>query len=114
MEDGIKGPAHQDNDHHRGDLHHAKRFVTGLFYALDVLPPIVSGHQQSECRSRMVYVNLRRAMEHAVHGPGYPAMLIRSCKQLIDKTGDVLSGSYAGNRAGEDVVEHQRGNAEFG
>ncbi len=35
-------------------------------------------------------------------------------KQFIDQAGDVLSGGDAGNRAGEDVVKHQRGDAELG
>jgi hypothetical protein len=62
----------------------------------------------------MIHVDLRCAMKHHVHGFGDPAMLISGRKQLIDKAGDVLPGGHAGNRAGKDVVEHQRGNAEFG
>src|SRR5579859_5123407 len=114
MNDRIEGPAHQDDYHDGSDLHYAERFVAGFFYALDVFPPVINGHQQSERGGRMIQVDLRRAVKHLVHGFRNPAMLVSGSKQLIDKAGDILARGYAGNRAGEDVIKHQRGNAELG
>src|SRR5437588_425464 len=48
-----------------------------------------------------------------VHGTGNPAVDIGSGKKLIDQAGYVLAGSNSGDWACEDVVEHQRRDAEL-
>ena len=35
-------------------------------------------------------------------------------KNIVDQAGDVLAGGYAGDRPGQDVVEHQAGDADLG
>ncbi len=35
-------------------------------------------------------------------------------ERIVDEAGNVLARGNTGHRAGEDVVKHQRGNAEFG
>src|SRR5580692_8375793 len=40
--------------------------------------------------------------------------LIGNAEQFVDEASNVLPGGNTGDGAGEDVVEHQRGYAEFG
>src|SRR5579864_1258168 len=114
VKDGIESPAHQDDYHHCGDLHDAESFVTGFFNALEVFPPVVNSYEEGKGGGGVVFVEVRRAMKHGVHGAGNPAMSIGGGKSFIHQAGDVLSRGNAGDGAGEDIVKHQRGNAEFG
>src|SRR5882757_10561047 len=41
-------------------------------------------------------------------------MGVHGGQDFVDEAGDVLAGRDAGNGAGEDVLEHQGGDAEFG
>jgi len=47
-------------------------------------------------------------------GAGIPAMHVGSDKVSSDQAHDVLACRYAGYRPGEDVIEHQGGDAELG
>src|ERR1035438_4244599 len=47
-------------------------------------------------------------------GGGNPAAGIGDGNRVVDETRDVLSGGNARDRPGQDVIEHQRGNAELG
>ena len=115
VNDRVEGPAHQYHHHHRGDLHYAERLVTGLFNPLDVFPPVITGHQQGKGGGRVIFIDMRcMPLEHGVHGARDPAVGVGGGKQFIDQAGNVLAGRNAGNGAGENIVEHQRGDAEFG
>ena len=104
----------QDDHHYGGDLHDAQRLVAGFFDALDVFPPVINGYQQGKGGGGVVFIDMRRAVKHGVHGARNPAMGVGGGKEFVDQSGDVLSRGNAGDRAGEDVVEHQRGDAELG
>ena len=83
--------------------------------SLDVLPPVVDGNGSRKERRGVVHVELQEGMVRAGHpGHGEPAVAGTDDDQLIEKAGDVLAGGDAGDGPGEDVVEHQRGDAELG
>src|SRR6185437_1026592 len=84
LEHRIKRPYEQNHYHHCSDLHDSQGLVAGFLNPLDVLPPVIKGHNQGKGGSRMVHVELRRAMKHGVHGPGNPAMSISSSEELVD------------------------------
>ena len=89
--------------------------VAGFFDALDVLPPVVDGDDDGEDGGGEVHVATASAW------PCVPASAAGSqwcCAPTIsssfEQADDVLTGGHAGDRAGEDVVEHQGGDAELG
>src|SRR5438128_11053168 len=49
-----------------------------------------------------------------MHGAGNPAMCVQGNEDIIDEAGDVLPGRYAGDWPGQDVIEHEGGDAHFG
>src|ERR1700681_2208622 len=53
-------------------------------------------------------------MEEVVYGAGNPAVYVGGDKGFVDQADDVLAGGYTGDRPGEDVIEHQGGDAELG
>ena len=50
--DRVHAPDQQNDHHHRGDLHNAQRLVARFLDALDVLPPVVDGHQRRQTAPR--------------------------------------------------------------
>ena len=114
LEQGEGRPAEQDHHHDGGDLHDAESFLAGLLDALGVFPPVIDGDGQREDHGRPVDVELRRAIEEVVNGARNPAMDVGGDKRFVDQADDVLARGHAGNRAGEDVIKHQGGDAEFG
>ncbi len=110
----ITAPDQQNDHHHRGDLHNAQRLVARLLNALDVLPPVIDRHSGSQQRRRVVHVQLDGIVVHVHQGRRQPMPLVCNIDQFVEKPSDVLPGGNAGDGAGEDVVEHQRGNAELG
>src|SRR2546429_4923326 len=49
-----------------------------------------------------------------MHGAGNPAMCVQGNEDIIDEAGDILPGRYAGDWPGQDVIEHEGGDAHFG
>ena len=61
-----------------------------------------------------VDADLRRAVEHMMNRGGDPAVGVGNGDGVIDQASDVLSRRNAGDRPGQDVIEHQGGNTELG
>ena len=57
---------------------------------------------------------MRRAVKHRVNARTNPAVGVSFAEQLVYQACDVLSGGNARDRSREDVVEHQRGDAQLG
>ena len=114
LHQGKGRPAQQDDHHHRGDLHYPQRLLAGFLNALGVLPPEVYGHDQGKYDRGPVDVEVRRPVKHVVHGPRDPAVGLGRGEGVVDQSGDVLSRRNARNRAGQDVIKHQSGNADLG
>ena len=114
FEERERRPAEQDHNHHGRDLHDPERLFAGLVDALDVLPPVIDGDGEGEDNRGPVDVELRRAVENVVNGARNPAVRVGGDHDFVEQADDVLAGGHAGDRAGENVVEHQRGDAELG
>ena len=72
------------------------------------------GHGQGKYDRGPVDVEVRRPVKHVVHGPRDPAVGLGGGEGVIDQSGDVLSGRNPRDRAGQDVIEHQGGDADLG
>ena len=59
-------------------------------------------------------IELRRAVENVVDGARDPAMGVGGDHDFVHEADNVLAGGHTGNGASEDVVEHQRRDAELG
>src|SRR5208283_1793428 len=97
---GIDAPANQNYDHHRRNLHDAHGLLAGFVNSLDVVPPEIESAQNREARGAEVRRNVQTDV-NVVAG-------------LVEQSNDILPGRHAADRAGQNVVEHQGGNAEFG
>src|SRR5947207_12283260 len=53
-----RAPDDQDHHHDRSDAHDLQGFLTGLVYALGVLPPEIHGHHHGKNRSAEVLRNM--------------------------------------------------------
>ncbi len=110
----VAAPDQQNDHHHRGDLHDPQRLVARLLDALDVLPPVIDRDRGGKDRRGVIHVELN-GMACGVHQRRrQPVAMVGHHQQLVHQAGDVLAGGHAGDRAGEDVVEHQRRDAELG
>ena len=114
VEGRIDSPGQQDHHHDGGDLHHFQGLVARLFDAFQVLPPVVHGDDGGKGGRGEVHRQLRRRMMPAQHGSRQPAMRGGYRHQLVQQAGNVLPGGNARDGPGQDVVEHQRGNAQLG
>ena len=114
LEECEGGPAEEGHHHDGGDLHDPERFFAGLVDALDVFPPVINGNGEGEEDGSPVHVELGGAVENVVDGARDPAMGVGGDHDLVEQADDVLAGGHAGDRAGEDVIEHQGGDAELG
>ncbi len=100
---GVKTPADQDHHHHGDQLHDVESFFARFGNALGVFPPEVNRDDDREgCRDTADGVLGKRAAQMEVD------------RKLAHQSGEILARGDAADRAGEDVVEHQRRNAEFG
>ena len=99
-EDGIDAPGDEDNDHNGRDLHDPHGFLAGFVDALDVVPPEINGAEDGEKRGAEIGADVETEMNEVCG--------------FIEKADDVLPGGHAADRTGQNVVEHQGGNAEFG
>src|ERR1700686_559118 len=114
FDEGKRRPGQQDDHHDGGDLHDAESFLAGLLDTLGIFPPVINRNDQSEYYGRHVDVEVRGAMEDVVDGAGNPAVYVGGDKGFVDQTDDVLASRHPGDRSGEDVIEHQGGDAELG
>ncbi len=114
FQQGEGGPGEQHHDHDCRDLHDPQGFLARFLNSLGVLPPEIERHQHGEDDGRPIDVHVRRAVEHEVHGTRNPAVGVGGGEGVIDQPGDVLAGGNARDGAGQDVVEHQGGDADLG
>jgi hypothetical protein len=112
--DGVNAPEEQDHDHDGGDLHDAESLVAGFFDALDVLPPVIDGDGGGEDGGGVVYVELVGGVVGVDEGLREPVVIQGDVHHLVHEADYVLAGGDAGDGPGEDVVEHERRNAELG
>src|SRR3984957_1571547 len=99
---GVNTPADQDHHHHGDQLHDVEGFFAGLGNALGVFPPEVDRDDDRECgRDAADRVLRKRPAEMEID------------RQFAHQAGEILARGDAADRAGQDVVEHQRRNAEF-
>ena len=110
----IDTPDQEDDHHDGGDLHDLHGFAAGLFDALDVLPPVENGDDGGKDGRRVVHVELKGIVVRIHQRRRQPMAVIGNRHQLIHQPGNILSRGDAGDGAGEDVVEHQSGDAELG
>src|SRR6516225_8707811 len=99
QEDRVKAPADQDDHHDGGDLHDTHGLLAGLVNALDVVPPEVNGAENGKKRGAEIRLDVKAPLD------------VVGC--FIEQADNVLARGHAADWSGEDVVEHQRGDAEF-
>src|SRR5882757_4804862 len=114
VKDGVAAPEKKNDHHDGGDLHDLQSLVAGLLEAFDVLPPVVEGDDDRAEGGGEVHGQLRNVMVCAQKERGQPVMRGADFQQLVEEAGDVLAGRHTGDRTGEDVVEHQGGDADLG
>ena len=99
----VNAPTDED-DHHNGDqLHNVQGFFAGFGNALGIFPPEIDSDDDGEAGSDDVDITRRERCGGKV----------RVGEQFANETADVLAGSNAADRAGQNVIKHQRGHAEF-
>ena len=104
----------EENDHHdRGDLHNPQSLVARLLDALDVLPPVVDGDRRREHRGGVIHVELEWIAVRIHQRRREPVAGVRHVHQFVHQAGDVLARGYARDRPRQNVVEHQRRDAEL-
>ncbi len=97
--DREAAPYDHHHGHHGGDLHDAHRLAAGFLDAENILVPEINGYGDGEERG----AEIRRKDNSDV----------RELEQLIDQADQILSCGDAADRAGQDVVEHERGDGNF-
>ncbi len=100
LEQRDQAPHDQQHHHDRGDLHDLHGAFAGFVNALGVLPPEVEGHENGEGCGEGV-IRDRNLVAEMVEGVGQQA-------------GKIQTGGDGAYRAGEDVIEEQSGDREFG
>ncbi len=99
---GVGTPNNQYH-HHNGDkLHDVERFFAGVRNSLGVLPPEIESYRDR--KSSRNAVDRRRGKGTAEVG------LLR---EIAEKAAEVLPCGRAADRSRQNVVKHQRGDAEF-
>ena len=111
---GIAAPEKQNHHHDGGDLHNPQRLVARLLNALDVLPPVVDGHRRGKHCRRVVQVKLESMPGDILQGRWQPVVLVHHVQHLVHQAGDVLPGRHTRDWSRQNVVEHQRRNAQLG
>ena len=77
-----------------------RRFAAGFRNAFDIFPPEIERDGDGHRGSSGVHVQMKTKAG--------------VMEKLVDNADEVLSGGNTADRAGKDVVKHQRGNGEFG
>ena len=108
MDDGEGTPGEQEDDHDGRDFHDVEGFFAGLFDALDVLPPEVDGDGDGDDGGGEIGAEVRCEVGGGVVVVGDGG------GDVVEHADDVLAGGDTGDGTGEDVVEHEGGDAEFG
>ncbi len=107
-------PNKQNHNHHGRDLHHLQCLVARLFDALGVLPPEVDGDQSCNRSRGAIHRKLAGRPIRMHRQPAHPVMRHAQPHQLVHQSDDVLPGRHPGDRPRQNVVEHQRRDAELG
>ncbi len=98
----VDAPADQQHHHHGDQLHDVQRFFAGFGYTLCILPPEINGDDNGEGSGDASDRGFRKRSAQ-----------VGMLREIAEQAAKVLSGRYAADRPGQDVVEHQRGNAEL-
>jgi len=91
-----------------------KAFAAGLFNALDVLPPVIDGHDGGNDRRGVIHIELEGVVVRIHQGGWKPVAVVGHCHQFIHQAGNILAGGNTRDRPCKDVIEHQRRNADLG
>src|SRR5882672_11736024 len=98
----VDAPGDKQHHHHGDQLHDVQGFFAGIGNALGVLPPKIKSDDNGKARCDEID-------SAGGERPAYVEVL----QEIIDEPSKVLAGGDAADRAGQDVVEHERGDAEF-
>src|SRR5712675_1470734 len=98
----VNAPADQQHHHHGDQLHDVEGFFAGFGYTLCILPPEINGDDNGEGSGDASDRGFRKRSAQ-----------VSMLREITEQAAKVLSGRYTADWPGEDVVEHQRGNAEF-
>src|SRR5260370_38770511 len=98
--DRIYAPGDEDHHHDGRGLHDAHGFLARFVDALDVVPPEINGDEDGETGRP----KSRRDVQTQVD--------VVEC--FVAEADDILAGRNAADGPGENVIYHQRGDAELG
>src|SRR5882762_6842084 len=98
----VNAPADQQHHHHGDQLHDVQGFFAGFGYTLCVFPPEINGDDNGEGSGDASDRGFRKRSAQ-----------VGMLREIAEQAAKVLSGRYAADRPGQDIVEHQRGNAEL-
>src|SRR5579859_1302552 len=98
----IDAPADQEHHHHGNQLHDVQRFFARFRHAFDIFPPEINGDDDR-----------KGGGDAGDRGFREGSAQVRMLREFAEQTAEILSGGDAADRASEDVIEHQRGDAEF-
>src|ERR1700757_1764411 len=102
--DVVNAPADENDHHHRYQLHDVQSFFAGFGNAFGVFPPEINGDDDGKTRGNDVNGARRER----------PAGHVRVRQKFAEQSAQILPRGYAADGPGQNVVKHQRGNAEFG
>ena len=98
----VGAPGDEHHYHHGDQLHDMQSFFAGLGNALGVLPPEIKRDDNGKARGDETGCSGR---ERATH--------VKILQKVFDQSREVLACSDSADWSREDVIKHQRGNAEF-
>ena len=113
LEERKRRPAQQSHHHNGSDLHDPERFFAGFVDALNILPPVINRDGEGEDNRGPVDVEVRGAVKYVVNSARDPAVGVGGDHHFVQQSDNVLASRHTGDGAGQDVIEHQRGDAEF-
>src|SRR6202043_1665988 len=102
-DDGVSTPDDQHDHHHSDQLHDVQSFFAGFGNPFGVFPPEIRGDDDGKTRGDNT---------NAYRGQGTADMHVH--QQFADEPSGILAPGHAADGAGEDVIEHQSGDAELG
>ena len=95
-------------------MYDAQSLLAGLFDALDVLPPVIDGHRGGEDGGGGIHVELEGVVVRVHQSRRKPVAIGRDYQEFVHQSCNVLAGGNAGDGSRQNVVEHQRRDAELG
>src|SRR5215468_10272224 len=99
----VNAPSDEDHHHDGDELHDVEGLFARFGNALGIFPPEIDGDENGKTRGDQSC--------HAIGEMGFAEMEV--LKEFVEETAEILARRDAADGTGEDVVEHQSGNAEF-